>query len=484
MTTSNADQTNGPEVPAPEPKLALALSGGGKRASLFSLGALLAVVEAGYNQSTVAISSVSGGSITNGAVATACDFTEVGKENFRDLVDDLADKLQRRRHRVRFWWLLLVAAVYTLLAATSPVNALWDRIDFIGHADVPESEIGVVLLTGGFLYVLSVRNLLQERVISALFKTPGKTEATLEDLATRKVAHVFCLTDLEYGLPLLFRNDKCLRLIADDETGEPACQVSQQRSMALARVVTGSAAFPGAFAPFLLRLSRDPSVQRRDRWIVASDGGVYNNLASNWLLQDMGLSEVAWPDTWPAETDVKRDSADHVFVVDASARRGFRRIRVKAEEGVSIWTEAKAFFRVTGVINSSNVAHRQLLLDLADAIEEPASAVHRLDVAVPATSVAQRYSDADSAQVQCRAAAVLKALLGLRTQENWNRLADVSGSVKTGLGKIELPMARSLLIHGYYSMAATRYIHLGRCAPLPTLRFLGGDDSPSAMSNG
>lgn len=79
--------------------------------SLFSLGALLAVVEAGYHESIVAISSVSGGSITNAAIAAAFDFSEVTREEFRDLVDDLAAKLQRKRHRIRMWWLLLVALI-------------------------------------------------------------------------------------------------------------------------------------------------------------------------------------------------------------------------------------------------------------------------------------------------------------------------------------------------------------------------------------
>ena len=51
-------------------KIALALSGGGFRASLFHLGALRRLNDAGLLSRLTAISSVSGGSITNGLLAT------------------------------------------------------------------------------------------------------------------------------------------------------------------------------------------------------------------------------------------------------------------------------------------------------------------------------------------------------------------------------------------------------------------------------
>ena len=45
--------------------LSLSLSGGGKRAAVFSLGALLALVNSGEHARIKTISSVSGGSTTN-----------------------------------------------------------------------------------------------------------------------------------------------------------------------------------------------------------------------------------------------------------------------------------------------------------------------------------------------------------------------------------------------------------------------------------
>ena len=56
---------------APEPGVALCLSGGGSRAMLFHAGALLRLNELGLLPRLARISSVSGGSIAAGALAVA-----------------------------------------------------------------------------------------------------------------------------------------------------------------------------------------------------------------------------------------------------------------------------------------------------------------------------------------------------------------------------------------------------------------------------
>ena len=56
------------------PSLAIALSGGGHRATLFGLGALMYLVDAGRQRDTTSIASVSGGSLANGFLAQTLDF--------------------------------------------------------------------------------------------------------------------------------------------------------------------------------------------------------------------------------------------------------------------------------------------------------------------------------------------------------------------------------------------------------------------------
>jgi predicted acylesterase/phospholipase RssA len=451
----------------PKPTLALALSGGGKRASLFALGALLAVSEAGLNGSTVAIASVSGGSITNAVVAVKCDFMRVEKEQFRSIAYELARVLQSKRHRVRAWWLLLLGAAYTVLAETSPVNRLWDHVDVIRESRAPESLVMLLLLSAGSLVAFSVRTLVQEQVLSALFRKPSGTESTLADLQGRRMSHIFCLTDLEEGVPLLFRNDRCLHLVSDKRTGERHCQVSQQHGLGLARVVTGSAAFPGAFAPAPLQLN-DGLGQGLANWTVVADGGVYNNLATDWLLQGAGLSEVDWPDEWPAETGVVRDLADHVFVVDASAPPNARRIGVNTDGPFALWKEFTSLFRIAAIINASNVAHRQHLLDLADS-HDGSPAVHRLPISEPATAAAEKYSSSSDPRISARASVALQTLLSLSSQREWDDLAAQAGSVRTTLGKLSHSDTRALMWHGYHSMATALRVHFGHAAAAPAL---------------
>lgn len=59
--------------------IGVALSGGGHRAALFTAGALMALVDMGANIRVVSVASVSGGSITNGLIATGCDFATTGR---------------------------------------------------------------------------------------------------------------------------------------------------------------------------------------------------------------------------------------------------------------------------------------------------------------------------------------------------------------------------------------------------------------------
>ena len=83
------------------PGIALALSGGGFRATLFHLGTLWRLNELGYLRRINRITSVSGGSIISGVLATRWDelkFDEHGKaSNFEAVVADAVRRFCNRR---------------------------------------------------------------------------------------------------------------------------------------------------------------------------------------------------------------------------------------------------------------------------------------------------------------------------------------------------------------------------------------------------
>ena len=66
--------------------LAVSLSGGGHRATLFVLGALMYLVDAKANAHVTSIASVSGGSLTNGFVGQTVNFREIDGSEFRKRV--------------------------------------------------------------------------------------------------------------------------------------------------------------------------------------------------------------------------------------------------------------------------------------------------------------------------------------------------------------------------------------------------------------
>src|SRR5687768_7625600 len=77
MIGSDSETTN---------SLAVSLSGGGHRATLFTLGALMYLVDAKANANVSSIASVSGGSLTNGFVGQTLNFRQAESAEFRDRV--------------------------------------------------------------------------------------------------------------------------------------------------------------------------------------------------------------------------------------------------------------------------------------------------------------------------------------------------------------------------------------------------------------
>ena len=75
--------SNKPEAPEPTPTqqpitwTGIDLSGGGPRATLFTLGVRHYVADAGKSRDGSSVASVSGGSLTNGYVAQSADHASV-----------------------------------------------------------------------------------------------------------------------------------------------------------------------------------------------------------------------------------------------------------------------------------------------------------------------------------------------------------------------------------------------------------------------
>ena len=209
----------------PFPNTGIALSGGGVRASLFALGALIYVVQTGVNREVKTIASVSGGSITSGAVSVGTDFSETSEGDFNRVAERLTADSQKQGPSSsptrRFWTKAFLsigltgAALVTLLIEGL---AWWELRVF------DAGSIAITFLILSFFYplltigpvaavALAGRGFFQRVVFRNLFLEMASVKATdvsqpsppMRDSST---FHVFCATELVSGRPIFMARDR------------------------------------------------------------------------------------------------------------------------------------------------------------------------------------------------------------------------------------------------------------------------------------
>ena len=267
--------------------IGISLSGGGHRATLFSLGALLAVVDLGRQRDVCWINSVSGGSITNAYVSANCEYAEVTPEEFYGVCREALKRVSRCSSitggvlgRVR------VAAFFSsLLLSIVGIVYFACRGNTVGYILVFVSYI-VGLFTWrlrGYVVELGFRD--------AWCKSRATGSPVYLGSNPRIVEHIFSTVDIRYAQPIFFSES-----YITDGSG-----IFRMRSLPIARAIRASAAFPGLLPPVRMRLDKlvDPSkvsaelagyTTQRSKRAYLVDGGVYNNLGTEWSARSFGYS--------------------------------------------------------------------------------------------------------------------------------------------------------------------------------------------------
>ncbi len=221
----------------------LSISGGGFRATLFHLGAIRRLNELGVLNKLTTLSSVSGGSILNGFLASqlggsiangVADYDKQVSQPIRDFCS----------HDIRGW--LGVESIFNIIPGVD---------NSAGLAKQYEQH-----LTHGAL----LRNM------------PDKP------------VHVLCSTDLAYGVNWMFKKKQC----GDWQAGFQDTPADWKVSTAIAC----SSCFPPVFKPMNLNLDPakltgghalpGPARDQCVRGITFSDGGVYDNLGVEPVWKD------------------------------------------------------------------------------------------------------------------------------------------------------------------------------------------------------
>jgi len=221
--------------------IGVAVSGGGHRASMWGLGPLLYLVDAGKNGEVGAISSVSGGSITNGVVAHEVDYAHVSPAAFDQAVRPLV-------HHVAEVGLFFWGPATNTYVRCQLASAFMGVAVFIA---------GVVLLCLQGLTWAAAATLLAGIVILALVARWFERRSDILDMALakthfhadgqptalsaveRSLDHIFCATELQSADHLYF---------APTFVSSYALGHGTPANLRLSTAVQASACLPGAFS--------------------------------------------------------------------------------------------------------------------------------------------------------------------------------------------------------------------------------------------
>lgn len=270
----------------------VALSGGGVRASAFALGSLLYLVDSGLNKRVSVISSVSGASLTNGFVLSAVkDFSNTDSQSF----DIAARELIRRLLLKPVMGPAILALNVLLLLAGGGVV----MISLLGWPILLTPWLRVVLpFIWGMLFLLRgipIEFLIRKRYLHN-HSNPSHVLSLGQSRPVGATTHVFCSTDFVTQCPFFFV----------DYDGV-ACTYGAfgwalASDLSIATAVRASAAMPGAFPPRALSTAQlrfvDPTYAgvSKPRWFHLADGGVWDNLGTQWFNSRSGPDSSEWDD--------------------------------------------------------------------------------------------------------------------------------------------------------------------------------------------
>jgi predicted acylesterase/phospholipase RssA len=422
-------------------KIGVALSGGGHRATLFGLGVLLYLADADKNGDVASISSVSGGSITN-AHAGIHRYRASSRSEVRTAAASLAGQIANRGSLFAWWgtWVYLVGLTLGVVA----VVGIW----FLPLPWWVRLLIFLVAFAAWDRLLLQRRGEICGRAYAATVLRTSPT-AALNALAQPGIDHVVCATHLHAGEHFYFSGD----FVYSYRFGWGA-----PGDLPLHVVVQASTALPGAFAPRWIRSSRlslQGGAEVVPRLLGLVDGGVYDNMAEQWLT---GLSR-------RTDGPTRLQQPDVIIVANASASMGMQPVDRMRWPFVG---ELLALLRDKSIMYDNSASIRKSdLVDRFDAFAfEGGTAgigLHGclLDIRSDPFSAA-RYFESQGRVWPERAERAAAVMACRRT--DWASEAEFVSSVKTTLSKLGVEDSARIIRHAY--ILATMNLHLFLDYPL------------------
>jgi len=419
--------------------LAVSMSGGGHRATLFVLGALMYLVDVKANAFVTSIASVSGGSITNGLVGQNLDFRQTNGDEFRSRVaSPLATQIAR--HGTLFAPVFSKVYIAILIVVGLLVLAILIPPLVPVHWLVRYGLFLIGLTVWG--WILAARGNVCASAFNSTLFSPNGRGTKLWQIKKDNLDHVICSTE--------FRSQEAV-YFAGDFVYSYALGHGGPGELPLAKAVQASAAFPGGFPPSTLPTKdhnftgapspKDGGPPYPPAEMVLTDGGVYDNMGDQWargLAKRFGACDKLRPG---------RDVPDRLVVVNASARVPwipFSRRRLP------LVGELMAIVRVLDVmyINTTNVRRQDIVasynpLDPSKTTGLPTVLVQISQSPFKVAKFFAKFTE----PAAIRAQEVLK-LLG-PTEDEWEKMADDNSAVGTSLSKFKPEVVARLIYQGY-----------------------------------
>ena len=380
-------------------RIGVAVSGGGYRAAAWGLGTLLYLTDANLSGSVTTISSVSGGSLTNAGAAlegyrglSPTDLWAYSARLAPKLAGDVRAFLVVLAIHLAAWVTAIVAAsmhrlevagvalgvsvlISLVLAplcrdATFASRITWCYLDLVAAAMAAFAfALGEGWWWAAALVVLAALLQVRGTVVGwaigrSLLRTRGG-RARLADLPA-DVDHVFCACDLHGRHHVYF---------ARDFVYSYGLGLGARPRLPLSAAVQASANLPGAFAPrpMLAGPFRFTGARYRSPVLALTDGGVYDNMADEWLLEFDERAEafrkradaIAEPDLQAAlraaAARLSHERPTFVVIANASGPLGFR---FAWTTFVPLVGELTGLFRVKSILyDNGHTTRRRMIVD-------------------------------------------------------------------------------------------------------------------------
>ena len=418
--------------------LAVSLSGGGHRATLFVLGALMYLVDVSANTYVSSIASVSGGSLTNGLVGQNLNFRQTDGNEFRNRVAaPLATQIARWGTLFAPWFskvyvaILIVVGLLVLAILIPPLVSVpwWARALLF---------LVAVTVWG---WILAVRGRVCASAFNSTLFSPGGRSTKLAQIKKDNLDHVICSTEFRSAEQVYFAGDFVYSYALGH--GGPG-------DLSLAKAVQSSAAFPGGFPPSTLptethNFTGAPPESaggppHPPAEMVLTDGGVYDNMGDQWARGITKRVQVC-------KNLAPRTAPDRLVVVNASARVPWIPFRRRL---LPLIGEVMSLLRVMDVmyINTTNVRRQDIVASYNPLNPSKTTGIPTVLVQISQSPFRVASSYANSTEPAGNRAREVLQLLG-PTEKEWEEIANENSTVATSLSKFKPEVTAQLIYQGY-----------------------------------